>query len=67
MYEPIKKKSVQYPRFIPHTTKNNIYKPIVTCQKHIMKLPKIVLYASICMGTSAIIGYAIGKNLKTTR
>ena len=67
MYQPIEKKSVQYPRFIPHTTKSNIHKPIITCYTNAKKLPKIILYTSICMSASAIVGYIIGKNLKTTR
>jgi len=67
MYEPIKKKSVQYPRFIPHTTQSKIHKPIFTFKKCTIKLPKIILCTSMCMGASAIIGYTIGKNLETTR
>ena len=69
-YKPILTKTTFYPRIVPRTTPSTLHYKIHKNNFNNHKLLKSILYTSICMSTSAIIGYNIGNNihkLKTTR
>ena len=59
----LKKKSVQYPRFVPNTTQSKLYinNHKIKNNSNNHKLLKFILYTSI--RTSAIVGYTISKNI----